>query len=209
MQNVNISNKNFIDLKSFFKSLGLKYCPYLLFDMADRNVKKRVEKIRTLTEKEKTKKDLYAHLLSYKGQMERKKPLLTISFISYKIGYGLFAGQDFYIDDFVGEFCGTVTSNYDESSRNYGYNYFSAVNIIGHDNDDSDILIAPRKIGNELQFANHSSNKNNVKWETIIGNDDRYHVIFVATTNIKKGEQILVDYGEEYWQILGINPVDI
>jgi hypothetical protein len=200
MQNINISNKNFIDIKNFFKSLDLKYCPYLLFDMNDRNVKKRIEKIVYLVEKEKTKKDLYANLLSYRGKMEREKPLLNISFISDKIGYGLFAGQNFDTGDFVGEFCGTVTSNYDESSKNYGYNYF---------NDDSDILIAPRKIGNELQFANHSSHKNNVVWETIVGNDDKYHVIFVAKKNITEREQILVDYGEEYWKTLGIDPVDI
>jgi SET domain-containing protein len=198
MQNDKIINKNVIQLKNFFKLLDLSYCPHLLFDTGDYRIKNRLNKIYP-SKNDLEKSEPYANKLNYKGHREIKKPELSIQRISKEFGYGLFAEQDFEIHDYIGEFCGTVTINYDSTSNNYNYNYF---------NDDSGIVIAPRKVGNELQFANHSYKPNSC-WTTIFGSDGKYHVIFVAKTNIKKNDQILVDYGEEYWKAHGTIPINI
>jgi SET domain-containing protein len=195
-------NNNPIGMKKFFNELGLIYSSYLTFDQNDLYTQRHIQDIKDLSENEIECKKLYADKINYKGYVDKKKPLLEVLHISEYFGYGVFAGQDFDCCDFVGEFCGIVTSNYDPSAINYKYNYFSAVNEI------DDIFIAPRKIGNELQFVNHSDSPN-VEWKTIVGYDNKYHVIMVATRKIDKGEQILVDYGKEYWEVLGINPVDI
>lgn len=198
-------NNNPISMKKFFQSLNLNYCQRLLFDSNDlylTRILNNLDPISNMSEEEKQIKKLYACKINYKGYVEKIKPLLKIEYISDTIGFGVFAEEEFYIGDFIGEFCGTVTSKYDESTTNYKYNYFSAINEI------DDIFIAPRKIGNELQFVNHSNNPN-VEWKTIIGNDNKYHVIMTATQNIKKGEQILVNYGKQYWENLDIDPIEI
>lgn len=178
-----ISNQNEEEIKRFFSSLGLKYCSHTIFDDKDENVtsNKKINK----NNKKINKK--YAKFLCYENK-KSNLPKLYIKFISDDLGFGLFADQNFKKGDYVGEFCGTITSNPDPSSENYNYSYI----------DDTDIVIAPRKIGNELQFANHSK-KANVDWKHIVGLDNKEHVIFVAVNEIKKGEQILIDYGDDYW----------
>ncbi len=188
-------------MKKFFASLNLTYCTHLLFDQNDLYTQRYIQKIIDLSDQDIINKKIYSGQINYKGYVEKKKPLLKIDYISKEVGYGIFAEQEFNKDDFIGEYCGIVTSNYHESSKNYNYKYFSAIN------EEENIFIAPRKIGNELQFVNHSNNPN-VEWKTIVGNDDKYHVIMVAIKHIKKEEQILVDYGKEYWDILGINPLE-
>jgi hypothetical protein len=179
-----ISNQNKEEIKRFFLSLGLKYCPHIIFDDKDENIANN----KKINEKNKKINKKYAKFLSYENK-KTKLPKLYIKFISDDLGFGLFADQNFKKDDYVGEFCGTITSNPDPSSDNYNYSYL----------DDTDIVIAPRKIGNELQFANHSKNAN-VDWKHIVGIDNKEHVIFVAVNAIKKGEQILIDYGDDYWK---------
>jgi hypothetical protein len=171
----NISNQDKKEMINFFKKLRLKYCPYLLFrNNVDTKPKKKISK-------------KYSNLICYKNSY-KLQPNLYIKYIGKNIGHGLFADQNFKKGDFIGEFCGTVTSKPHSSSDDYNYSY-----------DDVDLVIAPRKIGNELQFANHSENPN-VDWKHIVGKDQKVHVIFVAIKNIKKNDQILINYGEDYWK---------
>jgi SET domain-containing protein len=192
--NNKIYNRDSIAMKIFFKFLGLQYCPFLLFDTQDFAIKKILQNKIKLVKKDKDNDESYANLICYKWQKETRKPQLYILYVNDEIGYGLFADQNFCIDDFVGEYCGTVTSKYTEISHCYNVNYYD---------NNSNVIIAPRKIGNELQFANHSKDAN-VKWQTIVGNDNKYHIIFVAIKNISENEQILVDYGDKYWEALKI-----
>ena len=190
MLNIKIYNKDIISIKNFFKTLGLQYCPFLIFDKNDFAVKKRINNNKIKLTIKEQEKESYANMINYKWKKETLNPELYILYINDKVGYGLFANQNFGIGDFIREYCGTVTSKREECSKYYCYDYFD---------DKSNIIIAPRKTGNELQFANHSEYPN-VDWKTIIGNDNKYHVIFVAIKNIEKDEQILVDYGENYWK---------
>jgi hypothetical protein len=180
---IQISNQKTKLMQDFFKDVGLTYCSYSIFDDKDK------EEIDNNATKNKSPNKKYAKHLCYGPQsINHPLPKLHIKYISKEIGFGLFTDQNFKKHDYIGEFCGTITSNPDPSSEHYNYSYI----------DDSDIVIAPRKIGNELQFANHSVTAN-VKWKHIIGHDGYEHVIFIATRQIVKGEQILVDYGENYW----------
>jgi SET domain-containing protein len=198
-KNSNILNNNPIEMKKFFRSLDLIYCPYLFFDTKDYHIRNRIFNIAENNINIIEKSELYSDKINYQGDKNKKHPILSIKFISDDIGYGLFAEQNFEKNDYVSEFCGKVTINYDKQSQGYNYNYFG---------DDSEIVIAPRKIGNESQFVNHSYDPN-VEWTTIIGTDKKYHVLFVANKDIQKGEQILVNYGEEYWKNIGYDAIAI
>ncbi|ATZ81063.1 lysine methyltransferase [Bodo saltans virus] len=185
-------NWKYTEIKKFFKSLNLVYTPYLLFEnnyYVNNELKNNINK---------HDKSLYSKLLCYNGKPFVKKPKLSIRYISNEIGYGLFAEQDFEEKDFVGEFCGTVTNSPPKESDKYNCSY----------KFESTLVIAPRKYGNEMQFANHSSVKNNVDWDNTNGDDEHIHIILIAIKKIKCGDEILVNYGESYWTQLGINPVE-
>lgn len=51
--------------------------------------------------------------------------------------------------------------------------------------------------GNELRFVNHSFRPNLTVEHTVL--DSRWAVFFIASRRIRPGEQLLADYGEEYW----------
>jgi SET domain-containing protein len=53
-------------------------------------------------------------------------------------------------------------------------------------------------MGNHKRFINHSESQPNVQ-ALEIDIDDLRHVILIASQEIKKGQQILFNYGESYW----------
>lgn len=192
MQNIKnsiILTKNFGEIKNFFKSLNLTYIPYLIFDC-------NIETINNLSQCDLDNKQKYSEYICYEGKNKVKKKDLAIKFISQNLGFGIFANQEFLEGDFLGEFCGKVTTNLNSESKHY---YFRYIN-------NTDYIIAPRNTGNEMQFVNHSYTPN-CDWLRIIGNDNKYHIIIVAIKEIKKGEELLVNYGEEYWKSRDIEPV--
>jgi hypothetical protein len=196
MEFKNIKTNNFGEIKKFFKSLNLIYNPYLIFDKEDTQVQNKIKNI-ILTNEYLESQQKYANFINYNGVCNVKNSKLEIRYVSQNMGFGLFSAQNFKQDDYIGEFCGVVTSKHNEISEHYDYNYF---------NDKSNIAIAPRKTGNEMQFINHSYNPN-CDWLKIIGFDNKYHIIIIAVKEIKIGEQIYINYGEEYWKTRNLEPI--
>lgn len=185
----NIKTNNFGEIKNFFKSLDLIYMPYLMFDKKDYILKYK------LSNYDLSNKNKHEEFINYNGN-KFKNNKLEIKYISPTIGYGLFACYEIKINDIIGEFCGTVTSNPDDISKCYNCSYFE---------NDYETVISPRKIGNEMQFINHSDNPN-CDWLRVIGNDNKYHILIVAIKDITIDEQLLINYGDEYWKALNIQP---
>jgi len=191
-----VSNKDTKSLRIFFASLGLEYIDKIRFDWEDPNIKNcdRIMKSseQKMTFDERQRYNRYAGYLKYadKKKTTKKAPSLCIKHVSDHVGYGVFAQEDIKKGSFVAEYVGTVTTRPPASSDHYNYDYFE---------DDSDIVLASRNSGNETQFINHSSNAN-VEWQSMIGKDSKRHIILVACQDIKKEDQLLVDYGESYWE---------
>lgn len=103
--------------------------------------------------------------------------------------YGLFATEDFQKFDILGQYTGNIVN-----SSNGGI-YVASLDKCNID---------AQKIGNELRFINdfrNISNSENVVIRTSYI-DKKPRVIFIVTKDIKKGDQLLTDYGDDYWKCI-------
>lgn len=101
---------------------------------------------------------------------------------------GLFAEKDYKAGDVIDE-CPTVKvlhDHIDASSRLNDYVFQSI-------KDDDHVLVAMGYCG----VMNHSEEKQNATWEI-----DRFDetITMFAISDIQKGEEIYVNYGEDYWK---------
>lgn len=58
------------------------------------------------------------------------------------------------------------------------------------------------EMGGYMSYLNHSDNPNvDVIWKMHdIGTNNELHLVFRLNKNVKKGEELFIDYGEEYWE---------
>jgi SET domain-containing protein len=98
-------------------------------------------------------------------------------------GLGLFANKDIAKDEFIIEYTGEKISHA-EADRRMGRYLFTLTDRIVLDGKGRE---------HTARYINHSCDPNA---ETVI-EDDR-HVMVYAIKDIKKGEEITYDYGEEY-----------
>lgn len=129
----------------------------------------------------------------YASRVEIKK-------VSDKVGHGLFAKEAIkkgtVICNYAGELC------IHDEAKEHGY-YFG----FGGSAFDA-WVIDPQTKGNYAQFMNHASlrsKKCNVDVELFFW-DGLPHVFFIASERIEAGDQLLYDYGDEYWEEIGFKP---
>ena len=102
-------------------------------------------------------------------------------------GFGVFADKNYNIGDTL-ELCYyLVTDDSDMTNTCILHDY-----VFGTPNEEEEYLVP---LGNAMMY-NHSSDPN-AEWEI---HDDNNFIRFKAVKNIKKGEEILHDYGDEYWE---------
>jgi len=125
---------------------------------------------------------------------------VTISYISEISGYGLFADEYITEKGLIGEYTGIVQKAQDivavknsDGKYNTDYSWDYPVMI----NNETELEINAYNMGNELRFVNHSFTPNCRADHFLLGN--RWVIVFYAIQPIKKDNQILADYGEEYW----------
>lgn len=144
-----------------------------------------------------------------------KAPRLSDFYIkeTKKIGAGLYANRNFEVGEKLGNYVGEYLK-FDGVENTY--EYFPYVDYYRMRNDN--VIVTPREVGNLTRFIQHSfstikklkefygysfSDKfldkvalSNSKF--VVPEDNRPFV--EITKSIKKGDQILVDYGEAYWK---------
>jgi hypothetical protein len=122
------------------------------------------------------------------------------------MGLGLFAAEALPKGTLIGEYTGIVRAavefrltdepepdDSDEPRRfptDYAWGYPECL-------PGPELEIDAAEAGNELRFVNHSFRPNLAVEHTAVGN--RWAVFFIASRRIRPGEQLLADYGEEYW----------
>ncbi len=99
-------------------------------------------------------------------------------------GLGLFAEEDIPNGKRIMEYVGIVQSTIEGKENKYIFNVSSKVDIDG----------SPRY--NTTRYINHSCEPNA---ESVI---KKGHVYISSIRNIKKGEEITYDYGEEYFNLI-------
>ncbi|MEI6494660.1 MAG: SET domain-containing protein, partial [bacterium] len=99
-------------------------------------------------------------------------------------GLGLFAGEPIKKDSCIIEYVGRIISEKEEYTSNSKYLF--GIN--------SKKTIDGSARSNKARYINHSCKPNA---EAVI---HQARVFIFATRNIKPGEEILYDYGQEYWQ---------
>jgi len=138
----------------------------------------------------------YAHLIrnSYMAPV-------YIGRIDSKVGYGIFADLELEKDTFIGEYTGVIQEAEETAGReldaggfesDYSWYYLEKIE------QAPTLEINGRFEGNELRYVNHSSEPN-VDVEHIL--IDGYWILFFkAARNIKANEQLLISYGDAYWE---------
>lgn len=124
---------------------------------------------------------------------EHKRAPFCVKWISDKVGFGVFATANIKAGDLIQEYTGIlreVQTDHDDLTYAWMYPIKSRENF--------ELCVDGKHAGNEIRFINHSNHPNCMQM-TIIGNDKKFHICYVAKFDIKSGEQILVSYGNNYW----------
>ena len=125
---------------------------------------------------------------------------LEVRDLGAPIGWGLFAAADLAEGDLVGEYSGVLQEATDAPPEekidghylsDYAWNYPDELP------DGTEFEINALREGNELRFANHSDRPNLAVDHTLI--DGLFVTFFRVVRSVETGEQLTVDYGEEYW----------
>ena len=152
-----------------------------------------MEKLKKQVRKYKGKWNLENHLAErYKKYLAKKLPhALEIKWVNAKIGNGVFAKEAIKKGAFLCEYVGLITDEKQLDPENrYVFNL-----TVG--DDETGFVLDARFSGNVARTINHADDPNGEAITIFVDGIPR--VVYVARRDIKIGEEICVDYGEEYW----------
>jgi len=186
------------EIKQFFKRQGIIYLERTRIDWKPL-LKKELSQSSYYKANEEEFKELSR---TYGNHIENSLMApLYIKKIDDTIGYGVFAAADISKDDFIGEYSGVVQiadklcdDNEDISGYETDYTWYYLDEIEG----GPDLEINGRLEGNETRFINHSTNSNLDVEHTL--HKGQWVIFFKAAKIIKKDEQLLINYGDKYWE---------
>lgn len=185
--------KEAISLETFEEIMQCQYLPSLAFSSF--SLKEKLE--------EKTKK------LHAKGKLTRRQlwfgsyyrkeielslfPDVSIRWIDASVGWGVFAERNYKKGEYIGEYSGVLRDKKREDSKN-SYCFEYAIS----DDEITSYRIDAREKGNITRFINHSFFPN--LSPMLVTFDHLTHIILVVEEMIVKGDQLLYDYGPNYWK---------
>ena len=121
--------------------------------------------------------------------------------INDKVGYGVFAAEELEKGAFIGEYTGVIQKADEMSGQELdggGFESDYAWYYLEELEQAPTLEINGRFEGNELRYVNHDSDANIDVEHTLI--DGYWILFFKAARKIKSGEQLLISYGEAYWE---------
>lgn len=148
--------------------------------------------LRVIASKALSKRDYELSELHKDWIHEGKSAAIEIHWISERIGYGAFAGEDFQAGTYITEYNGCLLA-YNRALFNtycfeypaYGWNHPL-------------FMVDAEKYGGYARYINHSTDGNLEPLALLA--DGILHIILIAKKPIQKGDQLLYDYGAEYWR---------
>ncbi|CAJ0832920.1 14017_t:CDS:2, partial [Entrophospora sp. SA101] len=122
-----------------------------------------------------------------------------VRWVNDDVRYGMFAGKDFKPGDVIGIYAGLITPSSNDLEYAWEYNYL--VDVKDEDGEKIAVCIDGKHSGNYMRFANHRDDNQN-GGQLYVVHDDMWNVVYTAHTHIKTHEQIFVNYGQAYWNIV-------
>jgi SET domain-containing protein len=123
-----------------------------------------------------------------------------VAYMDKSLGHGLFADRDLKKDEFLAEYTGLIkkagpTKKMHDVlggySSDYAWTYPVRLGFF------SPLEVDGRLWGNETRFINHSFTPN-LRMEHYLS-EQGWILFLLFNRDVTKGEQLTVDYGEEYW----------
>ncbi len=143
----------------------------------------------------------------YRACVEQRKEIpWYIEFVSDAVGYGAFADDDIKMGEYIGEYTGLILD--EESLKTleaFDKRYAWTIYPPQWAGITQRFSVDAKKFCNFTRFINHSYKPNVVAVTLYCA--DGWHMTYIALKPIKKGEQLLVDYGKGYWY--DRQPVDL
>ena len=141
--------------------------------------------------------DLREKWLGFRFQHEIKAgnlPDVSIRYIDSVVNYGVFAEEEIFKGQFLGEYTGIIRKRKRSSDKKNDYCFqYSIGNWIFNP-----YIIDAKNEGNMTRYMNHCTNPN---VESLGGfANGLMHIIFIAEKKIGKGEQLRYHYGERFWK---------
>lgn len=221
------SNFNTIDIKD--EARLIKELPANLklpFGVGTAEIKKivlnqaRKIKPRQLLDKKNREVRMYLEAMSSTGIPNH----LQVCHISDEVGRGVFLKPEAnplregnFIFLYSGEY-EVIPMREAMQNKSYAYTIVESIRLskktlktlCATDDQENDwyIGINAEKQGNIASLVNHSTDEPNVQ-ATIYIADGMPIPAFIALKQINPGEQLLVNYGQKYWEALGLKPVEM
>lgn len=126
---------------------------------------------------------------------------LYIRKVNDDVGYGVFAAEHIRDTQFIGVYTGVVQPEAPGTGapeQNGGYESDYSWYYPDTVPSAPPLEINGRWEGNELRFVNHGQAPNVVVEHTL--HQGQWHIFFRAGRDIDADEQLLIDYGEAYWE---------
>lgn len=184
------------EMRQFFKKLGLVYTPVLLFSKPCQPLKHLP--INSFSGYAESKQyydrlaDTYGRVMDLGATYE---PPVYVKWVNDKVGYGVFAARDIKKGEFIVEYTGLISLKSKDTV--WAWSYPINGEFIGYPGGFS---LDATDVGNEARFVNHSR-KNNVSTVfAYLRKQARYGVGYPATRDIEKDEEILTNYGQQYFR---------
>jgi SET domain-containing protein len=180
-------NPSLREIERFFSSLGLTYIPGAQWNPELGSIPRWQEQdyfIENKSEFRSLKKSFSALL-----EQNRIAPV-EIKFMGNNLGRGLVATKDIPQGTFIGEYAGVIEKAEDENT-DFAWDYPDDHPELGA------LQLNAQQCGNELRFVNHSFSPNCIVEHCLF--DSLYRIFFLADRHISQGEELTVDYGDDYW----------
>jgi len=133
----------------------------------------------------------------------RRVAPLEVKSVPQVRGFGLFARDDVPAGSFVAEYAGLVApSKNDRAFDGYALDYAQAL-------DGTTLRISARDFGSVARFVNHDPERPNAAVVAATPPSGLRRVLIITTSPIRRGDQILVDYGPAYWHGADVVPVQL
>ncbi|MEC7840288.1 MAG: SET domain-containing protein-lysine N-methyltransferase [Chlamydiota bacterium] len=119
---------------------------------------------------------------------------LTVRWIDNTLGYGVFTSEALNEGAFIGEYTGRVRRicRFNPDPNAYCFQYPTKLWSMNY------TVVDALHEGNILRFVNHSDLPN--LSPTCVVDRGLVRIVFVANRDIKEGEQLTFNYGEDYWK---------
>lgn len=184
-----------ITTKQFPSTFGVHYASHLR--LKDYNTLKQVVRNCPLILKSRLGEENQQLFQQYQHQIVSGYVAnLIILWINDEIGFGAFANEDFPAECYIGEYTGLLRRLYRSKPDPNGYcfKYPTRWWSLKY------FVIDALDYGNELRYVNHSVDSNLQPVCLVDLNTNLLHQVFLTSRPIKKGEQLLFNYGGDYWR---------